>query len=55
MTRILVFWVPIQSTALAQDRFRLPDPLDYEQALKNNREAVLIDLRNKEKIRQSIY
>ncbi len=48
MTRILVFWVLIQSTALAQDRFRLLDPVDYEQALRNNREAVLIDLRNVE-------
>ncbi len=48
MTRILVFLLLIQSPVQAQSSFRLLEPLDFEQALRNNREAVLIDLRNVE-------
>lgn len=48
MTRILVFLLLIQGSAYAQNSFRLLEPLDFEQALRENRGGVLIDLRNVE-------
>lgn len=48
MTRILVFLLLMQSAVQAQTHFRLLEPLDFEEALRNQREAVLIDLRNVE-------
>lgn len=46
MTRILVFFILVQSTVFAQENFRLLDPLEYERTLREHPEGVLIDLRN---------
>jgi len=48
MIRILLFLLLLQGPLLAQNSFRQLNPLDFEQALRENREAVLIDLRNVE-------
>lgn len=48
MTRILVVLLLMQGAVQAQNSFRLLEPLDFEQALRDNRAGVLIDLRNVE-------
>jgi len=48
MTRLLVFLLLMQSATMAQLPFRRLDPLAFEQAIRENPESVLIDLRNVE-------
>lgn len=48
MTRILVILLLMQGVVQAQNSFRLLEPLDFEKAIRETPQGVLIDLRNVE-------